>query len=419
MTGQVVTLPDGLEFAPVTADDMQPFFEFLARQFGEDSQPQYLEVELLTAEPERAIAVRDGADLVATAGAFTFDLAVPGGRLPTAGVTYVGVAPTHRRRGVLTAIMASQLADIHDRGEPIAILWASEAAIYGRFGYGLASQLLRIDVDRVDARLRPDLPAAGDVQLRLVEPDTAVDAIIELEQRTANNRPGVFARDERWIKALVADPVSGRSGMSGLRGLLAEVDGRLVGYALYRTKPGQARPHMLPDGEVFVTAQHAESAAADLALTRTLMSVDLMRRVRWWNLPVDTTVPHVIADPRHARTTVIDGLHLRVVDVAAALAGRRYAAPVDAVIEVHDALCPWNDGRWHLVGDVDGAECRRTDTAPTLSMGAESLGAIYLGGTSLSTLIAAGRVSESDDKQAATATTAFGWPIKPWCPVIF
>lgn len=419
MAVTVPPLPPGLATRPVAADDLENFFRILVRAFGEDSKPEFLEVELLTAEADRAVAIHDGDDLVATAGAFTFDLALPGGRLPTAGVTYVSVAPTHRRRGVLTAMMASQLADIHERGEPLAILWASEAAIYGRFGYGLASQLLRIEVDRVDARLRSDLPATDDVHLRLVEPDTAVDAIVELERRIANDRPGVFTRDERWIKALVADPVSGRSGMSGLRGLLADVDGRVAGYALYRTKPGQVRPHMLPDGEVFVTAQRAATPVVDVALTRTLMSVDLMRRVRWWNEPVDSTVPHLLVDARHARTTVLDALHLRVIDVAAALSGRRYAAPVDVVIEVRDELCPWNDGRWHLVGDVDGAECRRTDATPVISLSVESLGAAYLGGTSLASLIATGRVTSTDEKVAASVATAFGWPVAPWCPVIF
>jgi predicted acetyltransferase len=147
--------------------------------------------------------------------------------------------------------------------------------------------------------------------------------------------------------------------------------------------------------------------------------MDLMRRVRWWNLPVDTPVPHLLRDARQARTTFLDGLHLRVMDVPAALAGRRYAAPVDVVLEVDDALCPWNAGRWHLRGDRGAATCTSTDADPSLRLSVEDLGAVYLGGTRLTTLAAAGRVTAVDAQTLAAASTAFGWDVAPWCPVIF
>ena len=406
---------------PVSSDELRAFFEAIGPAFGEDFNEEEFDVEAPVAELERTLAAFDGEAIVGTAGAFTFDLSVPGGRLPAAGVTYVSVRATHRRRGLLTSMMRRQLEDIHARGESIAVLWASEATIYGRFGYGVASLLARIEVDRVDASLRGDLAADPELRVRMVTPSDVVSDIEAVERLLVDQRPGQFSRDKRWIEQLVADPKSRRNGMSKLTGLLVQgADDDVLGYALYRTQNNVSRPHMLPDGHVFVWAQAATTAAADVALTRTLLSLDLMRRVRWWNRPVDNSLPYLLTDARHARTTVLDGLHLRVIDVPAALAGRRYATPVDVVLEVRDELCPWNAGRWHLRGDRGGATCTSTDAEPGLRLGIEDLGAVYLGGTSLATLAGAGRVlSSSDPSVLAQASTAFGWHAAPWCPVIF
>jgi predicted acetyltransferase len=176
---------------------------------------------------------------------------------------------------------------------------------------------------------------------------------------------------------------------------------------------------MLPDGQVIVFAHAGLTPAADVALARALLSLDLMRRVRWWNRPMDSSLPHLLIDARQARTTVLDGLHVRVVDLPAALAGRRYAGPVDVVLEVDDPICDWNSGRWHLQGDGDGARCTRTDAEPGLQLSMEDLGAAYLGGTTLSTLADAGRVKAADEGTLTRASAAFGWHVAPWCPVIF
>jgi len=403
----------------VDAGELARFFTVLESAFGEDFPESELATVTLTAEADRTLAAFDGDDIVGTAGAYTFDLSVPGGRVPAAGVTYVSVRTTHRRRGLLTAMMRQQLEDVHERREPVAVLWASEAAIYGRFGYGVASQLLRIEVDRVDASLRRDVPDDRDLRLRVVSPDDVRPDIERVEQQLLGTRPGQFSRDKRWIEQLVHDPESRRGGMSKLECLTVRDGDEVVGYALYRMKPQSVRPHMLPDGDLFVFAQSALTAEADAALTRTLLATDLMRRVRWWNRAVDTPLPHQLQDARHARTTVLDGLHLRVVDLPTAMAARRYAAPVDVVLEVRDALCPWNDGRWHVRGDRSGATCDSTDAEPQIRLDVEALGAAYLGGTTLATLAAAGRVETSDPDTLARASTGFGWDVAPWCPVIF
>lgn len=403
----------------VAAHELGAFFTMLSGAFGEETNDDEVAAESLTVEPERTLAVFDGDEIVGTAGAFSFDLAVPGGRLPAAGVTYVGVRATHRRRGILSSLMRRQLHDVHQRGEPVAVLWASEAAIYGRFGYGLATQLIRVEVDRVDATVRSDLARDDGLRLRQVAPGEAVKDIERIERAVIGRRPGQFVRDHRWIELLIHDSESRRAGMSRLQCLLA-VDGDDVqGYVLYRTKPDSLRPHMLPNGDVLVVAQSAVSPAARVALTRAVLSMDLMRRVRWWNLPVDTSLPHLLADPRQARTTVVDATHLRVVDVREALARRRYLLPVDAVIDIADEVCPWNGGRWHLRGDASHAMCDPTDAEPALRLSVETLGAAYLGGTALTTLAEAGRVDAADGATLTRVSNALRWDVAPWCPVIF
>lgn len=404
----------------VTDDQLDAFFRVLTRAFGEDIRPEEIALERLTAEADRTLAAYDGDRLVATAGAFTFDLAVPGARMPAAGVTYVGVAPTHRRRGVLTSMMQRQLHDIHDRGEPVAILWASESSIYGRYGYGIASRRVDIEVERVHGRLRPDLAADDSVELRLVAPAEMRAEVEAIERAVVDERPGQFVRDARWIETVLTDLECRRHGRSETQGVLATRDGRPVGYATYSVKAGAIRGHALSDGEVTVTACRSLDPAADLALTRLLLSLDLMSRVRWWNQPIDSAIPHLLADPRQAKSIVTDGLHARIVDVRAALSGRRYARPVDVAIAVADDRCPWNAGTWRLHTDSDGnATCERTDAAADVTMEIEALGAAYLGGTSLASLAAAGRVATTDPARLDELSVAFGWPRQPWCPVIF
>jgi predicted acetyltransferase len=339
--------------------------------------------------------------------------------MPAAGVTYVGVRATHRRRGVLGSMMQRQLTDIHDRGEPVAILWASESSIYGRYGYGLASRRAEVEIDRVDARMRGDLELDDSVTLRLVTAAELRGAAESVEAAVVDERPGQYVRDGRWIATALADPESRRRGRSALQGVLAERAGKPVGYAAYRTKPGGTRGHGLPDGEVIVTAQRAIDTGADQALTRVLLSLDLMRRVIWWNLPLDTALPHLLSDPRQAKAVITDGLHARVVDVRAALSGRRYAGPVDVVMRITDQHCPWNAGTWRLTAESGVGTCERSDREPHVVLDAETLGAVYLGGTSLVSLTDAGRVGATDHKRMLALSAALRSAREPWCPVVF
>ncbi|NEC12774.1 GNAT family N-acetyltransferase [Streptomyces sp. SID8014] len=398
------------------AEDWDQWYGLLELAFGGvPAAPEERELYRRLTEPERSLAVWDEAEVVGTAGAFTFRVSVPGGRpAAAAGVTMVGVAPTHRRRSILTTMMRRQLDDVRARGEALAVLTASEPEIYGRFGYGVASMRLSAEIDTALVRLT--VPAGTEeVTLRRADPQAALGVCEELYGRQVAGRPGMLARAAPgWEELGVLDPPSGREGASPLQCVLAERDGEVVGYTRYRTRPAWASGG--PDGSVVVQDLEAPDPAVYAALLRYLCGIDLMRTVKLPNRPVDDAWQYLVSDLRRCEPRLRDELQVRLVEVGAALRQRSYRAPLDVVFEVSDAFCPWNEGRWRLSGDAGGAACERTEAGPDLALSVRELGAAYLGGVPLSGLAAAGRVRELRRGALAQASTAFGSDVAPWLP---
>ncbi|MFS8197159.1 GNAT family N-acetyltransferase [Streptomyces sp. CWNU-52B] len=367
-------------------------------------------------EFDRSLGVWDGAECVGTAGAFSFRVTVPGGAaVPAAGVTMVSVASTHRRRGVLTSMMRRQLDDVRSLGEPLAVLTASEPAIYGRFGYGIATQQLRAEIDT--ARVRLSVPdGTDDVRLRLAKPDApdVRDACEAVYARQVAARPGMLRRAPGWERLPLLDPVSERKGTSPLQCVLARRGDEVVGYARYFVKPDWDAAG--PEGTVELRDLEALDPAAYAALWRHLFHIDLTSTVKTYNRPLDDAWQHLVSDIRRCGVAPRDSLHARLVDVGAALDARTYQAPVDVVFEVEDAFCPWNEGRWRLSGDTKGASCARTTDPADLSLSVRELGAAYLGGVSLASLAAAGRVRELRQGALAEASLGFASTVAPWLP---
>ncbi|MYS92476.1 MULTISPECIES: GNAT family N-acetyltransferase [Streptomyces] len=401
-------------------DDWDTWYETLIRAFGgvpESAEERELWDSLT--EYDRSLGVWDGDDCVGTAGAFSFRLTVPGGAsVPAAGVTMVSVAATHRRRGVLTSMMRRQLDDVRAWGEPLAVLTASEPAIYGRFGYGNATFQLNAEIDTDRVRLS-SLPAGtDDVRLRYAVPAQVVDVCEAVYARLVPSRPGMLARQPGWERVGVLDPESERAGASPLQCVLAERDGETVGYARYRIKPGWEDAGA--NGTVTLEDSAALDPAADAALLRFLFGVDLTSTLVMRRRPVDDAWQYMVSDIRRCRPRVRDSLYVRLVDVGAALEARTYQAPVDVVFEVEDAFCPWNAGRWRLSGDAKGASCVRTADAADVALSVRELGAAYLGGVSLGALGAAGRVREVRRGALAEASLGFGsGVVAPWLPHSF
>ncbi|EFL32129.1 conserved hypothetical protein [Streptomyces viridochromogenes DSM 40736] len=397
-------------------DDWDKWYDTLVRGFG--GVPEAAEERELwnsLTEFDRSLGVWDGAECVGTAGAFGFRLTVPGGAsVPAAGVTMVSVAATHRRRGVLTSMMRRQLDDVRAWGEPLAVLTASEPAIYGRFGYGAATFHLNAEIDTSRVRLS-SLPAGTDeVRVRYADPTEVLDVCEAVYARLVPSRPGMLARQPGWERLGVLDPESGREGASPLQCVLAERDGETVGYARYRVKPGWEVAG--PEGTVMLKDSAALDPAADAALWRFLFGIDLTSKLSMYGRPVDDAWQYLVSDIRRCQPRLRDSLYVRPVEVGAALQARTYQAPVDVVFEVEDAFCPWNAGRWRLSGDAKGASCERTADPADIALSVRELGAVYLGGVSLSALAAAGRVREVRRGAVAEASLGFGADVAPWLP---
>ncbi|MFE1076803.1 GNAT family N-acetyltransferase [Streptomyces sp. NPDC058783] len=417
--GDGVTTTVAAEPRALRREEWDTWYGTLIRAFGGIAGPaEELELFRELTQVDRSIGVWDGdgpgEECVGTAGAFAFRMTVPGGgQVPTAGVTMVSVAATHRRRGVLTSMMRRQLDDVRSWGEPLAVLTASEPAIYGRFGYGAATFELGAEIDKSRVRLSVP-PGTDDVRLRYAAPADVLDVCEAVYARLVPARPGMLARRPGWERLGVLDPESGRDGASPLQCVLARRDGEVTGFARFRVRPGWGPEG--PKGTVVLDALAGLDPATEAALWRFLYDIDLTSTLTVRGRPVDEAWQHQVSDVRRCRPALRDALYVRLVDVGAALAARTYQAPVDVVFEVEDAFCPWNAGRWRLSGDAKGASCERTADAADLVLSVRELGAAYLGGVSLGSLGAAGRVREVRSGALAAASVGFGSDVAPWLP---
>lgn len=408
-------LRPGLTLRPITPEEFPAFARAGELPFHSDARDEDIEIFRICFPFERSLAVFDGDSIVATSGAFDFELTVPGGILPTAGVTAVGVYPTHRRRGLLTAMMRRQLDDYHEQGLPLAALWASESVIYGRFGYGLASHCLAVRVPR-GAAFRPGTAVAPG-RLRFAEVEDAIPALVGVDDAVRRGRPGHYARPPQWWKRTTADPEHWRGGATSRKIVLHDGTGGVDGYLMYAVKSGWNDG--VHTAQTIVSAIDATTPATYAALWRFALDMDLVDDVMARARALDEPLLHLLADPRRARPVLRDNLFLRLVDVGPALAGRTYSRDLDVVLDVEDAFCPWNARRYRLSGDDSGARCEPTADAADLRLSASDLSAVFLGGTTLETLSRAGRVGEERAGALRVASQAFRGDIEPWCPEVF
>ncbi|MBO0921489.1 GNAT family N-acetyltransferase [Cellulomonas sp. zg-ZUI222] len=409
-------LPPGYRTVAVPADRLAEFRTTDQLAFASVPDPE-TEASLPFPIPQdrmMAVEAPDGT-FAAVHGSYEFAMPVPGGTVPCAGLTWVAVRPDQRRRGLLRAMIATHLERSLGRGEPVSALFAAEAAIYGRFGYGSAADDVRLTLPR-GAALRP-VPGSDalTVHLERVDPDRHADLVEDLGRRAGAGRPGWMPRGAAPLRVrAVADPPAWRHGFEPL--LLATVrDGREVrGLALLARK--EAWGEAGPDYTVQVRLAAALDAAATHRLWTFLLDLDLTTRVETPVLPVDDPLLHLLVDPRPARRRLADNLWVRLLDVPAALTARRYAAPLDVVLDVTDDLLPQNAGRWRVVADHAGSvDVARTTADADVRLDVRELGALYLGGRSAAALGDAGLVT-GEAAALGTLTTAFLSPRAPVCP---
>lgn len=370
----------------------------------------------LTWDRARAVEAEDG-ELVAVHASYPFgSFPVPGGRTAVSGLTWVGVHPGHRRRGLLRSMIDDHFGRSLARGEAVSALFAAEPGIYGRFGYGLAARDLRLTVPR-GAALR-DVEGAQDVRIRIERLDVERHGETIRTLHAASDRPGWATRETPELRAShLADVEHYRNGAESLRIAVAERDGSPVGYALFRRKDSWEA--VGPRGTVRVREVVARDAAVVRALWGVLLDLDLMATVESPMLAPDDALTHLLVDLRATQPRLTDNLWVRLLDVPAALAARRYTTDVDVVLEVEDPMLPDNAGRWRLVGGPGSARVTSTTDEPDLVLHVRELGAAYLGGTSLAALGSAGLVTERTSGALQRAAAAFGWPVAPVCGWVF
>lgn len=369
-------------------------------------------------EHDRLIAATEDGEIVGVGGSFSFTMTVPGAEVPAAGLTIVGVLPTHRRRGVLTKLMRFQLEDARKHDEPVSILWASEEVIYQRFGYGLASQQLHVDLERGHGAFRNDPGPSG--RVRLLTAEEALKVLPEVYERVRRETPGMLARSASWWEFYrLYDPKSSRDGASHRYHVVWENEGQIEGYALYRIKEIWDDATDLPAGEARVSELITMSSEAHREIWRYLTSLDLIKTLTAHFVAVDDPIRHMLLAPRRLQARLSDAIWLRVVDVKAALEGRTYAADGTLTIELADSFCEWNQGRWTVTVSGGQAQVAPATSAADLSLDACDLGATYLGGISFSELVRAGRVIEHTPGTAALADGLFRSDRAPWSPETF
>jgi predicted acetyltransferase len=402
-----------LTLRPVTEDELPDFAGWVSRAFHGDLKDEDFEDWKIWFEIDRSLAAFDGDRIVGTAGASSYELTVPGGSLPAAGVTVVSVRSTHRRQGVLSAMMRHQLDDVRDRGESIAILWASESIIYGRYGYGMAAPDVTLEIERRHGRLGDPFEAPGEVQL--LEREEAEKILPSIYEQIRPTYPGMLGEDPSLWQLTFKDRESHRDGFSTNRYVSYEEKGEPLGFLRYRAKGDWVES--FASGKVTTPQLLALTPNAYKALWSHLLNLDLVETITAYHRPATEPLGMLLADPRRLRARLKDGLWLRIVDVPTALGARRYRQAGSLVLEVADPL-GHAAGRFRLEGDIDGAEVTSTDADPDLTLDAAALGAAYLGGTKVTALADAGLI-EGDPEAIRRADIMFGWDRPTWIPWVF
>jgi|SRR5579862_93615 len=393
-----------------SVEELRRGVNVIGHYFGSDMTEEQADRFAEWIDVERMHIALDGALVVGGAGAFSWGLSVPGGEVAAAGTTVVGVLPSHRRRGVLTQMMRAQLDDVAVRGEAVASLWASEATIYGRFGYGLASRAGTMKLARERTAFAVPFESRGVV--RLVDVDEAARAFPALYDAVFAQRPGLNRRSSAWWEKRRLNDSPDRPSPPLQRALL-ELDGKPAGYALYRVNQDWRGGSSA--GEVTVIEVMTPTAEATRELWRWLFDFDWTSNFTYQLMPLDHELFLVLAEPRRMGFEIGDALWVRLVDVGAALSARSYVGDGSVVFEVRDAFRPSNEGRWRV--SADGASKVRSKAEIALDV--TSLGSVYLGGFSFADLGRAGRLEELVAGAVERADGLFNTYVQPWCAEIF
>ena len=398
----------------ITEEELPAYCEAVVRGFGDEvREGEHDRVRRGIGLGRAKAAFDQRGRIVGTMGSYTMQLAVPGGvDVATAGLTRVTVATSHRRQGILRSLIDAHFDEAAEHGEALSILWASEAPIYGRFGYGPIGDQVALSWDARLAGIRP--PEVAD-RVDLVDSAEAEKLVPELRERARRHRPGLFHRSAlQWELRHFPDYEWMRHGRSPRRWVVAERDGQPVGYASYRQKEMWTDDD-LPEGELVAQEVIGIDDRAMHSLWWFLSTVDLFPRVSCFTQPTDSLVPWLAANPRAVNRRLSDNIHLRVVDPVASLSARRYQQPGELVFALTDHQRPGNAGTYHLeVGEDGTGRCSPTDAEPSATISAYGLGSLFLGSGSPRPLAHVGHI-DADDGAIRHLGRLLGWPVAAFC----
>ncbi len=428
--------PENFTVTTMTPQDQRDVYEFDQWAFP-STQP--LDAFLQQTQPfpdERSVVVRDTDGQIAafhTSYAFA-QFNVPGATLPASALSWVGVHPQHRRKGLLRAIIERHFADCVERNESISVLFAAEPSIYGRFGYGRAAYDVRCNIPR-NATQRPLLEAVDEdeltVRIELFDRDTHLPIIEDLHARaghnvngTGLNRPGWATRETNEIRTRLHTVTPPPNTRESTRIVLIMRGTEPVGYTKFHRE--LTWENTGPNGHVMTNEVVALDPAASRKLWSVITDFDLTGYTDSFMLPIDDPIVTRLENNRSIKMHHVDNVWARIIDLRTALEGRQYACDIEIVLEVTDTLIESNTGRWKLTASAfDGPSgsrtpiLERTDEPADITLDIRDLGAAYLGGTSLGSLASAGLVSAANPRALATASTAFGWPHAPMSSWVF
>ncbi|HEV8087530.1 MAG TPA: GNAT family N-acetyltransferase [Actinomycetota bacterium] len=399
-----------LFFRTIVPDEVDDFFASLAVAFSDPRpDPEEVETDKKVVELDRTFAAFEDDRIVGCAGIYTQQMVVPGGaRVPTAGVTMVGVLPTHRRRGILRELMVMMLDQAAERGESMASLFASQGAIYGRFGFGHAAHYLEFDIALDHLTWAEGTAPTG--RVTLLARTEALPVMRQIYERAIQSRPAALEVDDTWMD--VGFWESSKDDERVFYAIHEDDAGTPDAFAMYGIK--HEWPRGLPSSEVKVKRFAATTPESSIGMWRYLCAIDLMARVKVDLRPVDEPLQWLVEEPRALRPHLEDGLFLRPVDVAAAWSARGYAGSGSLVVEVDDAFRPESAGTFLLEVDVGAGTCVRTDREPDLRCAANAVGSTYVGGVTWTTLAGAKRVFEVTPGALARADELFRCDVAPW-----
>ena len=396
-----------MDFRAITVDEIEPFYAVFWRTMGfGPPQEAYVEREQRSFCPERSVAAFDAGSIVGTTYSHLFELTLPGGAIvPAAGVTAVCASSTHRRRGIVTELMRRQLTEARERGEPAAILLASEGKIYNRFGYGPATHVIDAKIDTKEAVVQ-----LGEVvgRVTMVDGDTADKVFPEVHDAARRARAGSIGRPPHFWESATAD-----RDKKHVHVLYESAAGDATGYLRYGVS-AEWSDGGIPAHKLTVHDFTAVDDAATLELWRFLLTLDLVREVTAMSRPVDDPLRWVLAEPRAYRSTSYrDMLWLRPLDVPRLLSSRSYNTNVELTLEVVDPFLGLG-GTFTLEMTTEGGECRQSTASPDVTLDISQLGSVLLGGVPLTALHRAGRIGEATPGAVALADLAFRDSPTPW-----